>query len=180
MRSPLVAVLHDSERKDRSIILQKMSRHFEHLGWNLVRSKRSSSSRCRPEWLHVGLRLLGFKDSSELAFEDNIKHSQFIYPNEKAFTGSTRTFHALLKTMIAKEKIALCLGLFRRNSSPYFYVMVPQVHLPYTCESQRLTVRIGGNRQREWSARTAGWLPSHSSSLCGRYSGCTNRKSLPR
>jgi len=107
----------------------------------------SSSSRCRPEWLLVGLRLLGFKDSSELAFEDNIKHSQFIYPNEKAFVGSTRTFNALLKTMVAKEKLALCLGLFRRNSSPYFYAMVPQVHLTYIREFQRLTARIGGNLQ---------------------------------
>ena len=78
-----------------------------------------------------------------MAFEDNIKHSQFIYPNEKVFTGSTRAFHALLKTMVAKEKIALCLGLFRRNSSPYFYAMVPQVRLTHTRESQQLTVRTG-------------------------------------
>ena len=29
-----------------------------------------------------GIKLLGFKDRSELRFEDNIKHSQFIYPDE--------------------------------------------------------------------------------------------------
>lgn len=29
-----------------------------------------------------GIKLLGFKDSSELRFEDNVKHSQFIYPDE--------------------------------------------------------------------------------------------------
>jgi hypothetical protein len=30
----------------------------------------------------TGIKLLGFKDREELAFEDNIKHSQFIYPDE--------------------------------------------------------------------------------------------------
>ena len=29
-----------------------------------------------------GVQLLGFKDHSELLFEDNIKHSTFIYPDE--------------------------------------------------------------------------------------------------
>ena len=42
--------------------------------------------------MEPGLKLLGFKDRSELRFEDNVKHSVFIYPNEDAFTGSTRTF----------------------------------------------------------------------------------------
>ncbi|KAG5352384.1 hypothetical protein C0989_002575 [Termitomyces sp. Mn162] len=32
--------------------------------------------------LEPGIKLLGFKDCSELAFEDNIKHSHFIYPDE--------------------------------------------------------------------------------------------------
>jgi ATP-dependent DNA helicase 2 subunit 1 len=29
-----------------------------------------------------GIHLLGFKDHSELLFEDNIRHSTFIYPDE--------------------------------------------------------------------------------------------------
>jgi ATP-dependent DNA helicase 2 subunit 1 len=33
-----------------------------------------------------GIKLLGFKDRSELAFEDNVKHSQFIYPDEAVRT----------------------------------------------------------------------------------------------
>jgi len=28
------------------------------------------------------IKLLGFKDKSELAFEDNVKHSLFVYPDE--------------------------------------------------------------------------------------------------
>jgi hypothetical protein len=30
----------------------------------------------------IGIKLLGFKDPEELAFEDNVKHSVFIYPDE--------------------------------------------------------------------------------------------------
>lgn len=73
-----------------------------------------------------GLKLLGFKDRSELRFEDNVKHSLFIYPNEDAFNGSTRTFTALLQTLAKKDKIGLVVGLTRSNSSPAFYAMVPQ------------------------------------------------------
>lgn len=32
--------------------------------------------------LILGIKLLGFKDRSELRFEDNVKHSLFIYPDE--------------------------------------------------------------------------------------------------
>lgn len=76
--------------------------------------------------LEPGIKILGFKDADTLVFEDNIKHSYFIYPNEAVYKGSIRAFNALLKTLVAKEKIGLALALFRRNSSPYFYAMVPQ------------------------------------------------------
>ena len=32
--------------------------------------------------LEPGIKLLGFKDRSELVFEDNVRHSLFIYPDE--------------------------------------------------------------------------------------------------
>jgi hypothetical protein len=50
-----------------------------------------NGSRC--SYHLVGLKLLGFKDNTELAFEDNIKHSIFIYPDEMVglvFFGSCR------------------------------------------------------------------------------------------
>ncbi|KAI0926332.1 hypothetical protein AcV5_008825 [Taiwanofungus camphoratus] len=72
------------------------------------------------------IRLLGFKHRSQLAFEDNIKHSIFIYPDEMAYSGSKRTFSALLRTMIQKKKIALVLATTRRNVSPVFCAMLPQ------------------------------------------------------
>ncbi|KAJ7771072.1 SPOC like C-terminal domain-containing protein [Mycena maculata] len=73
-----------------------------------------------------GLKLLGFKDRSELRFEDNIKHSQFIYPDETTYAGSKRTFSALLKSMIKKKKMGLVLSLTRRNASPVFCALLPQ------------------------------------------------------
>ncbi|KIJ51081.1 hypothetical protein M422DRAFT_158695 [Sphaerobolus stellatus SS14] len=79
--------------------------------------------------LPPGLRLLGFKDRTELAFEDNIKHSTFIYPDEVAYSGSIRTFSALLKSMVKKDKIGLVLGITRRNSAPMFYALLPQEKL---------------------------------------------------
>ncbi|CAA7265755.1 unnamed protein product [Cyclocybe aegerita] len=76
--------------------------------------------------LEPGIKLLGFKPRSELAFEDNIKHSQFIYPDEMSFSGSKRTFSALLRSMLKKDKIAIVLAMTRRNSTPIFCALLPQ------------------------------------------------------
>ncbi|KXN91753.1 ATP-dependent DNA helicase II subunit 1 [Leucoagaricus sp. SymC.cos] len=76
--------------------------------------------------LEPGIKLLGFKDKEELRFEDNIKHSQFIYPDEMAFSGSKRTFSALLKSMVNKNRIGLALVLTRRNATPIFCALLPQ------------------------------------------------------
>ncbi|KAI5829540.1 ku70-like protein [Schizophyllum commune Tattone D] len=77
--------------------------------------------------LEPGIKLLGFKDADTLAFEDNIKHSHFIYPDELAYSGSKRTFSALLKSLIKKNKIGLVRVLTRRNATPTFCAMVPQM-----------------------------------------------------
>ncbi|KAF5379661.1 hypothetical protein D9615_005809 [Tricholomella constricta] len=76
--------------------------------------------------LEPGIKLLGFKDRNELAFEDNIKHSQFIYPDELAYSGSKRTFSALIKSLVKKKKIGLVLALTRKNATPMFYALLPQ------------------------------------------------------
>ncbi|KAI6126231.1 SPOC like C-terminal domain-containing protein [Pisolithus croceorrhizus] len=76
--------------------------------------------------LEPGIKLLGFKDKKELAFEDNVKHSIFIYPDELKYSGSKRTFSALLQKMLEKRKIGLVRALVRRNSSPVFCALLPQ------------------------------------------------------
>jgi len=76
--------------------------------------------------LEIGIQLLGFKDHSELLFEDNIRHSTFIYPDEDVYSGSRCAFIALLKSMVKKRKIGLVLTLFRKNLTPSFCAMLPQ------------------------------------------------------
>jgi len=39
-----------------------------------------------------GIQLLGFKDHSELLFEDNIKHSTFIYPDENVSSNQVKEY----------------------------------------------------------------------------------------
>ncbi|KAF8631983.1 hypothetical protein AX15_002093 [Amanita polypyramis BW_CC] len=76
--------------------------------------------------LERGIKLLGFKNSSELAFEDNVKHSLFLYPDEMSYSGSKRTFAALLKSMVKKDKIGLVLAVTRANSAPTICALLPQ------------------------------------------------------
>ncbi|KAF9048932.1 SPOC like C-terminal domain-containing protein [Panaeolus papilionaceus] len=80
--------------------------------------------------LEPGIKLLGFKDRDELRIEDNVKHSQFIFPDEMSYSGSKRTFSALLRTMIKKDKIAIVRALVRRNASPTFCALLPQDENP--------------------------------------------------
>jgi hypothetical protein len=123
----------------------------DHSAWRTICRRVLSCGHWR-----LVIKLLGFKDESELAFEDNIKHSFFIYPDEmvrlsphsrelmfsqyvyivKAYSGSKRTFSALLKSMISKKKIGIALALTRRNSSPTFCAMLPQA------SSMTMLVRI--------------------------------------
>jgi ATP-dependent DNA helicase 2 subunit 1 len=95
----------------------------------------------------LGIKILGFKDIKTLPFDANVKRSIFIHPNEavrlflstwskfltlcKAFTGSIRTFKALLDSMLNKKKYALTRCLFRRNSAMIFCAMLPQVGISF-------------------------------------------------
>ncbi|OCF77287.1 hypothetical protein I204_01274 [Kwoniella mangroviensis CBS 8886] len=72
------------------------------------------------------IKILGFQSPDHLAFEENLKHSYFIYPNENEYTGSTRTFAALLKSCIKFNKHALAISRFRTNTQPEFCVLIPQ------------------------------------------------------
>ncbi|KAL4074735.1 SPOC like C-terminal domain-containing protein [Scleroderma yunnanense] len=76
--------------------------------------------------LEPGIKLLGFMDTNELTFEDSVKHSLFIYPDELKYSGSKRTFSSLLQKMLKKKKIALVRALVWRNSSPLFCALSPQ------------------------------------------------------
>jgi ATP-dependent DNA helicase 2 subunit 1 len=105
----------------RCFVLSSDSRLFSQVFYTAeeVRSLRTLD-------LEPGIKLLGFKDRSELVFEDNIRHSFFIFPDEETYAGSRRTFTALLSSMVKKGKIGLVRVLTRRNASPSFCALLPQ------------------------------------------------------
>jgi ATP-dependent DNA helicase 2 subunit 1 len=55
----------------------------------------------------VGMTLMGFKPKSYLKTYHNVKHSMFVYPDEKKVAGSSQCSDALIKEMQRKEKIAI-------------------------------------------------------------------------
>ncbi|WFD32123.1 ATP-dependent DNA helicase II subunit 1 [Malassezia sp. CBS 17886] len=83
--------------------------------------KRLREAGCAP-----GIRLLGFRDAGFIQFHENIKHAYFLYPSDLEHPGSKRVFAALLQTMLAKQKIALCVYMPRPNVIPSFAALLPQ------------------------------------------------------
>lgn len=57
--------------------------------------------------LRPGIKLLGFKDSTELRIEDNVKHSIFIFPNEQVRSFATHEENI---------NISMCKGIFRKQA----------------------------------------------------------------
>ena len=47
------------------------------------------------------MRLMGFKPKGSLKLYHNIKHSYFIFPDEKKTTGGSQCTDALIKEMIS-------------------------------------------------------------------------------
>nr|P0CO50.1 RecName: Full=ATP-dependent DNA helicase II subunit 1; AltName: Full=ATP-dependent DNA helicase II subunit Ku70 [Cryptococcus neoformans var. neoformans JEC21]P0CO51.1 RecName: Full=ATP-dependent DNA helicase II subunit 1; AltName: Full=ATP-dependent DNA helicase II subunit Ku70 [Cryptococcus neoformans var. neoformans B-3501A] len=78
------------------------------------------------QWGSNPIKVLGFQAASQLRFQDNLKHPFFIYPNEEEYTGSTRTFAALLNSCLKYNRHALALCRLRSNHVPEFCVLIPQ------------------------------------------------------
>ena len=73
----------------------------------------------------VGMKLMGFKPKSYLKVYHNVKHSSFIYPDEKRVTGSSQVLDALIKELIKEDKIAIVRFIPRDNSVVRFCALVP-------------------------------------------------------
>ena len=73
----------------------------------------------------VGMKLMGFKPKSCLKVFHNVKHSYFIYPDEKRVTGSGQVVDALIKEMIKKEQLAIVRFIPRENSAVRFCALLP-------------------------------------------------------
>lgn len=74
----------------------------------------------------VGMTLMGFKPRSYLKLYHNVKHSMFVFPDEKKVLGSSQCADALIKEMIAKDKISIVRVQVRENTSVRFCALLPQ------------------------------------------------------
>ncbi|XP_077994569.1 X-ray repair cross-complementing protein 6-like [Glandiceps talaboti] len=73
-----------------------------------------------------GIVLMGFKPRSSLKRYHHVRAAQFIYPDENSVTGSTPLFSALLQKCQARDVIAVCRLIARKNSPPRFIALLPQ------------------------------------------------------
>ena len=73
----------------------------------------------------VGMKLMGFKPKNYLKVYHNVKHSYFIYPDEKRVTGSSQVLDALIKELIREDKIAIVRFIPRDNTVVRFCALVP-------------------------------------------------------
>ncbi len=74
----------------------------------------------------VGMTLMGFKPRSYLKVYHNVKHSTFVFPDEKRVLGSSQCADSLIKEMIRKEKIAIVRVQARENILVRFCALLPQ------------------------------------------------------
>ena len=56
----------------------------------------------------------------------NVKHSYFIYPDDKKVNGSSQVVDALIKELIRDDKIAIVRFIPRESSMVRFCALVPQ------------------------------------------------------
>lgn len=73
----------------------------------------------------IGMTLMGFKPKSYLKFYHNVKHSTFVYPDDKKVKGSSQCTDALIKEMLRKEKIAIVRVQVRENAPVKFCALLP-------------------------------------------------------
>ena len=75
---------------------------------------------------HPGMKLLGFKSRASIKAFHNIRPSYFIYPDEIIMKGSSQTFHAMIKSLIKKDKVAMVRFVAREGAMVRFWALLPQ------------------------------------------------------
>lgn len=75
----------------------------------------------------VGMTLMGFKPRSYLKVYHNVKHSTFVYPDERRVSGSSQCLDALVQEMKRKDKIAIVRVQVRENAQVRFCALLPSI-----------------------------------------------------
>ena len=73
-----------------------------------------------------GIKLMGFKSFDSIKPYYNIRESYFIYPEEFLSNGSSQLCDALIKQLIAKNKVAIVKFIPRDGASIRFCALIPQ------------------------------------------------------
>ena len=73
-----------------------------------------------------GMKLMGFKPRSYLKIWHNIKHSYFLYPDEKKTRGASQCTDALIKEMVKQDKVAIVKMAPRVNSQVRICALIAQ------------------------------------------------------
>ena len=77
-----------------------------------------------------GLKLMGFKSKSRVKDYMNIRPAYFLYPDDEFIRGSAPAFHALLTSMLRKEKVAIASIIPRAGTIVRFVAMLPSLDPP--------------------------------------------------
>eukprot|EP01029_Cantina_marsupialis_P003337 TRINITY_DN131804_c0_g1_i1.p1 TRINITY_DN131804_c0_g1~~TRINITY_DN131804_c0_g1_i1.p1 ORF type:complete len:614 (-),score=191.50 TRINITY_DN131804_c0_g1_i1:58-1899(-) len=73
-----------------------------------------------------GIRLLGFKDASEVDIVHNLRAPYFLHPADDNIEGSSCMSNALIHSLKVKNKIAIVSLIARSNATPRLCAMYPQ------------------------------------------------------
>lgn len=111
------------EETGRALYANQVGTYFP-LGGQKVRLEKSDMAKIK-NFETSGMRLMGFKDMSYLKVYHNIKHSYFMFPDEKKTTGAGQCTHALIHQMVKENKFALVKFIPRENCAVRFCALVP-------------------------------------------------------
>ena len=75
---------------------------------------------------NYGMKLMGFKDKTSIKPYYNIRSSYFIYPDENLTEGASELFDALIKQLLAKDKVAIVKFISREGTTVRFCALYPQ------------------------------------------------------
>ena len=97
--------------------------HYFPLGGEKVKIESNEIKKIK-NFNAAGMKLVGFKPNSYLKLFHNIKHSYFVYPDEKKTKGASQCSDALIKEMISQDKVAIVKFTPRENSQLRFCAMI--------------------------------------------------------
>ncbi|CAI2360743.1 unnamed protein product [Moneuplotes crassus] len=73
-----------------------------------------------------GMKLIGFKSRYSIHIYQNVRPPYFIYPDENTIKGSSQMFHAMIESLVKKDKVAYVRFIPREGAMVRFCYLIPQ------------------------------------------------------